>query len=440
MSDFARSFARSRLASLPAEPPLPEPPLEEDDEEDADTFDTVTTAPGGTGDDSSSASSVSSAGTIRPPPPRAGRRGGVAPDPDAWRRFFQLELFLTPDAPDAPKAAEGLGGDAGDGAQGRGTEGGHFHVYLTPPSTPSDALLVFHHGCGATALSFALLVEALSRPGALPAGTGLLAFDARGHGLSTVGAAKEDWSMRALVQDTVSVVKLAAARLAWKGGMPRVMLVGHSLGGAVVANVAASGLLAPHLIGLCVIDVVEGAVADALRFSLAYAASRPPMFRSLGDAVDWHVKSRTLRSAESARVSVPAMFVKDAAGAWRWRVDLAETQEYWEDWFTGLSGKFLGAKCAKLLILAGSDSLDKELTIGQMQGEEIRPGPSGYLRKQASSRITSCPRRDTMSTRTRRSGRRISSPSSSSGTIRTCSRCRPRCRSCSQEGKRCNLS
>jgi len=42
-------------------------------------------------------------------------------------------------------------------------------------------------------------------------------------------------------------------------------------------------------------------------------------------------------------------------------------------WFTGLSSKFLSCKTAKLLILAGTDRLDRELLIGQMQGE---PFPS----------------------------------------------------------------
>ena len=38
-------------------------------------------------------------------------------------------------------------------------------------------------------------------------------------------------------------------------------------------------------------------------------------------------------------------------------------------WFTGLSGKFLSARTARLLILAGTERLDKELMIGQMQGK-----------------------------------------------------------------------
>ncbi|CAJ0913558.1 13713_t:CDS:2, partial [Entrophospora sp. SA101] len=38
-------------------------------------------------------------------------------------------------------------------------------------------------------------------------------------------------------------------------------------------------------------------------------------------------------------------------------------------WFTGLSEKFLSARAAKLLLLAGTDRLDKPLTIAQMQGK-----------------------------------------------------------------------
>lgn len=37
-------------------------------------------------------------------------------------------------------------------------------------------------------------------------------------------------------------------------------------------------------------------------------------------------------------------------------------------WFHGLSKRFLDCRAAKLLILAGTERLDKELMIGQMQG------------------------------------------------------------------------
>ena len=84
------------------------------------------------------------------------------------------------------------------------------------------------------------------------------------------------------------------------------------------------------------------------------------------------IRSRTIRNSTSARISVPSLLHRDAVNAshrWTWRTDLAATQPYWEGWFAGLSRKFLDAKGGKLLLLAGTDRLDKELMIGQMQGK-----------------------------------------------------------------------
>jgi len=53
----------------------------------------------------------------------------------------------------------------------------------------------------------------------------------------------------------------------------------------------------------------------------------------------------------------------------RWRIDLARTEPHWSGWFTGLSTRFLSVPTAKLLLLAGVDRLDRELTVGQMQGK-----------------------------------------------------------------------
>jgi hypothetical protein len=40
-----------------------------------------------------------------------------------------------------------------------------------------------------------------------------------------------------------------------------------------------------------------------------------------------------------------------------------------EDWFTSLSSRFLASRTARLLVLAGTERLDRELMIGQMQGK-----------------------------------------------------------------------
>jgi protein phosphatase methylesterase 1 len=52
-----------------------------------------------------------------------------------------------------------------------------------------------------------------------------------------------------------------------------------------------------------------------------------------------------------------------------WRIDLGQTEKYWSGWFKGLSNTFLNCPVPKMLLLAGIDRLDKDLTVGQMQGE-----------------------------------------------------------------------
>lgn len=91
-------------------------------------------------------------------------------------------------------------------------------------------------------------------------------------------------------------------------------------------------------------------------------------------AYEYHsTRSRTIRNTTSARVSVPSLLYEESAPSdpsrpWVWRTNLSATKPFWENWFVGLSRKFLDARGGKLLLLAGTDRLDKELMIGQMQG------------------------------------------------------------------------
>lgn len=108
-----------------------------------------------------------------------------------------------------------------------------------------------------------------------------------------------------------------------------------------------------------------------------YLSTRPTSFPSIASGIEWHTRSRTIRDSTSARVSVPPLLVENDSSTtdgatsqrqWTWRTDLAATKPFWENWFVGLSKKFLEARGGKLLLLAGTDRLDKELIIGQMQG------------------------------------------------------------------------
>ena len=170
---------------------------------------------------------------------------------------------------------------------------------------------------------------------------------------------------------------------------------------------------------------------DALHSMPTFLRSRPPKFKSLPYAIEWDVRSGQVRNHESARVSMPGQLKncktgkcatfdvdkarEEASGSgaeirekvvikaadsiseeaedgeaptpkpemappkteaatetsqqYEWRIDLAASQPHWTGWFSGLSNKFLSVPAAKLLLLAGVDRLDRDLTVGQMQGK-----------------------------------------------------------------------
>ncbi|XP_063296903.1 protein phosphatase methylesterase 1, partial [Pelobates fuscus] len=188
--------------------------------------------------------------------------------------------------------------------------------------------------------------------------------------------------------------------------------IGHSMGGAIAVHTAVANLV-PSLLGLCMIDVVEGTAMEALNSMQNFLRSRPKTFISLENAIEWSVKSGQIRNLESARVSMGGQ-IKQCEEAstpevskaivegiieeeeedeeenggqslnkrkkeddtetkkehpYTWRIELSKTEKYWDGWFRGLSNLFLSCPIPKQLLLAGVDRLDKDLTIGQMQGK-----------------------------------------------------------------------
>ena len=61
--------------------------------------------------------------------------------------------------------------------------------------------------------------------------------------------------------------------------------------------------------------------------------------------------------------------VQYAEEHWVWRTPLAASQPFWEGWYKGLSDLYMSVIVPKVLVLAGTDRLDKPLTVGQMQGK-----------------------------------------------------------------------
>eukprot|EP00879_Flechtneria_rotunda_P013479 GHRR01014073.1.p2 GENE.GHRR01014073.1~~GHRR01014073.1.p2 ORF type:complete len:169 (+),score=36.07 GHRR01014073.1:1978-2484(+) len=98
--------------------------------------------------------------------------------------------------------------------------------------------------------------------------------------------------------------------------------------------------------------------------------ARPSMFQSMHAALDWAVCSGTCKNKEMAGVSLPSQLTQSfPEGPLTWRTPLAASGPYWEGWYKGLSDAFLALPVPKMLLLAGTDRLDKSLTIGQMQGK-----------------------------------------------------------------------
>lgn len=287
-----------------------------------------------------------------------------------------------------------------------------FRVYT---SGKEGAVLLLLHGGGHSGLSWAVFTGVITKR----CNCRVLAIDIRGHGHSKTS---DDTNLAAdvLAKDVADVVK----EYFKNKQTPPIVMLGHSMGGAIAVHIAASNLI-PTLAGLVVIDVVEGTALRALSAMDSFLKSRPQAFTSLEESIEWSIRSNQLRNLESAKVSIPGQLYRcsrskvvtpqenettnltqestiseamkeeelgdeivvkvqenspsssstpentksDGDFVYSWRIDLTKTAKYWEGWFKNMSELFLSCSVPKLLLLAGIDRLDKNLTIGQMQGK-----------------------------------------------------------------------
>ncbi|KAJ8298024.1 hypothetical protein KUTeg_024555 [Tegillarca granosa] len=295
-----------------------------------------------------------------------------------------------------------------------------FRVYESGTEGP---VLLFLHGGGFSALSWACVSSIISTLVTCRCA----AVDLRGHG-DTHTVDETDLSAEMMSNDVGNVVKEL-----YGDDPPPIILIGHSMGGAIAVHTAQRNLI-PSLIGLVVIDVVEGTAMDALSSMQSFLRGRPTHFRSIEGAIEWSVRSGQIRNLESAKVSMvgqvkwqksfyhsfssidtnetatseleheatshtPHTIVPPGVGGtiaeedeeeeesegggvssgsdskpptkitntdiinknttqqtltsheYTWRIDLSKTEPFWKGWFQGV------------------DRLDKDLTIGQMQGK-----------------------------------------------------------------------
>uniref|UniRef100_A0A7N0RBL7 Protein phosphatase methylesterase 1 n=1 Tax=Kalanchoe fedtschenkoi TaxID=63787 RepID=A0A7N0RBL7_KALFE len=229
-----------------------------------------------------------------------------------------------------------------------------FHVYVAGTEGPVVFCL---HGGGYSGLSFALSSSKIKDKARV------VAMDLRGHGKSLTEN-ELDLSIDTLCSDVISVIKAM-----YGDSPPAIVLVGHSMGGSVAVHVAAKKVIS-SLAGLVVVDVVEGTAMASLIHMQKILSNRVQFFPSIERAIESNVKAGSVRNVESARVSIPSTLMYDESKkCYVYRAQLQETEQYWRGWYEGLSEKFLSCPVPKLLLLAGTDRLDRALTIGQMQGK-----------------------------------------------------------------------
>nr|CAE01494.1 P0041A24.6 [Oryza sativa Japonica Group] len=213
---------------------------------------------------------------------------------------------------------------------GGGYSGWDFHINDIKQGVSLEPRPASRPICGASQLSFALAASRMKEKARV------VSMDLRGHGKSTTSD-DSDLSIETLSSDVIAVL-----RTLYGDSPPAIILVGHSMGGSVAIHVAAKKVIR-NLHGLVVIDVVE---------------------------IEWSVKGGPLRNIDSARVSIPSTLKYDESReCYTYRTPLEETEKYWKGWYEGLSEKFLSCPVQKVLLLAGTDRLDRALTIGQMQGK-----------------------------------------------------------------------
>lgn len=352
-----------------------------------------------------------------PPPPPSGDSSSSLPPPSGSGGAFQFgDLEAQLDDDDGDGGAPGTAADGGSGEWdplpwdtcfsechdvpvGADT----FRVYSTGAATAEVVVLLLHGG-GHCALSWARTAQALVADAGADA-VRVVAYDARAHGHTVTADPAREYELSAeqQVEDAVGVVTAlygAGATVPGEGPpAPSLVVVGHSMGGAIATRLVASGRL-PSVIGLVVIDVVEGTAVQALPYMSSWLRSRSRSFASVPRGIRYVVNAGHVRRSASARISVPPQLIlvhppgaaaagggdsvqaggsRDGGGRggprsrrrprWMWRTQLDKSEVYWRGWFVGLSAAFLRCNVAKVLVLAGVDRLDRELMIAQMQGK-----------------------------------------------------------------------
>ncbi|CAG9769117.1 unnamed protein product [Ceutorhynchus assimilis] len=193
--------------------------------------------------------------------------------PIKWQKYFDKEEFIK-------------------------TASGEHHIYIKGHEGP---IILCLHGGGYNGLTWSLFAKELYANLECQ----IVAIDFRGHG-NTKTLDDSDLSLETMTQDVADIANILAER-----EKTAVVLIGHSMGGAVAVNASYN---ISNLAGLCVIDVVEGTALDALSSMQSILRGRPSHFKSIPHAIQWCYKGGQCHNLEAARVSMPGQIVNIKTG------------------------------------------------------------------------------------------------------------------------------
>ena len=85
------------------------------------------------------------------------------------------------------------------------------------------------------------------------------------------------------------------------------------MGGALAVHTALLDKI-NGLVGVVVVDVVEGTALDALSSMQSFLRGRPKNFPSIDNAVEWALRTAQVKNVEAARVSMPGQLINSKTG------------------------------------------------------------------------------------------------------------------------------
>lgn len=104
----------------------------------------------------------------------------------------------------------------------------------------------------------------------------------------------------------------------------------------------------------------------------------PKSFKDFKFALKWTLSSsHSHHNAQAASKQIEGieqslksqLKFNNETGNYEWISDLSLMKSFWDSWFKGLTNNFLKFPGSRLLILADTDYMDKEMIVAQMQGK-----------------------------------------------------------------------